>query len=85
MVGRIGGRPGPRFGYVQRRFNQVGVPAQERPRGDEQVVPAVSREQPRERGDDRPVRPRWPRSRDLAAEHRELMTQYQDFGVFRRL
>jgi hypothetical protein len=62
-----------------------GVPAQERPRGDEQVVSAVSGEQSRERGDDRSVRPRWPGSRDLAAEHRELMTQQQDLGVFRRL
>jgi hypothetical protein len=49
------------------------------------MVPAVSREQSRERGNDRPVRPRWPGSRDLAAEHRELMAQYQDLCVFGRL
>jgi hypothetical protein len=45
----------------------------------------MSREQTRERGKDRPVRPRRPGSRDLTAEHRELMTQYQDLGIFRRL
>jgi hypothetical protein len=49
------------------------------------MVPAVLREQSRERTNDRTVRPRWPRSRDLTAEHRELMTQYQDLGIFRRL
>jgi hypothetical protein len=68
----------PALGVGPTSFHQIGVPAQERPRGDEQMVPAVSREQSRERGKDRPVRPRWPGSGDLTTEHRELMAQYQD-------
>jgi hypothetical protein len=54
-------------------FHQIGVPAQERPRGDEQALPTASEEQPRERGNNRPVRPRRPGNGDLATKHRELM------------
>jgi hypothetical protein len=46
------------------------------------VQPKVPGEQPRERGDHGAVSPVWFRADDLAAQDRDLMTQYQDLRVF---
>ena len=42
---------------------------------------ARSGQQPGQRGQDRPVRPRQPRDSHLALEHGDLMAQDKDLGV----
>ena len=63
--------------------DEVGVPAQQGPRGDDQAQLAelAAGQQPGQRGQDRPVGPRQPRCLDLALEHGDLMAQDQDLGV----
>jgi hypothetical protein len=43
--------------------------------------PAVGRQQPGQRGQNRPVSPRQPRRLRLALEHGELVAQDEDLGV----
>jgi hypothetical protein len=56
--------------------DQVSVPAQQGPRGDDQVqlTEMTGRQQPGQCGQDRPVGPRQPRALDLPLEHGDLMT-----------
>ncbi len=63
--------------------DEVGVPAQQGPRGDDQAHPAelAARQQPGQRGQRRPVGPRQPRGLDLPLEHGDLVTQDQDLDV----
>ena len=79
-------RSRPAISPAMPRWPQVGFSvANCRTRADEQALPTVPGEQPRERGNNRPVRPRRPGNGDLATKHRELMPQYQDLCVFGRL
>jgi hypothetical protein len=54
--------------------------AKQSPRGDEQAQSAelAAGQQPGQHGQDRPVRPRQPRTLGLAPEHVHLMAQNQD-------
>ena len=63
--------------------DEVGVPAQEGARGDDQAQLAelTAGQQPGQRGHDRPVGPGQPRGLDLALEHGDLMAQDQDLGI----
>ena len=63
--------------------DQIGVPAQQGTRGDDQAQLAemTAGQQPGQRGQDRPVSPRQPRCLDLALEHGDLMAQDEDLGV----
>jgi len=63
--------------------HQSGVPAQQGSRGDDQaqLTKLDAGQQPGQRGQDRPVRPRQHRFADLALEHGELMPQEQDLRV----
>ena len=63
--------------------DQIGVPAQQGPQRDDQaqLTEPAAGQYPRQRGQDRPVGPRQPRSLDLTLEHSDLMTQDQDLGV----
>ncbi len=64
---------------------EIGVPAQQRARRHEQPPTTGSGQQPRQRADHRPIRPRRPRPCHLPTQHRELMTQDEDLRVFRPL
>jgi hypothetical protein len=57
------------------------MPAQDRLGRDEERSPALARDQSRQGGDDRPVRPGEPRPGDLTAKDRHLVTQHQDLCV----
>lgn len=59
------------------------MPAQQGPRETDQVQLAVAavRQEPRQRGQDRPVRPRQSRCLDLALERGDLMAQDEDLGI----
>jgi hypothetical protein len=63
--------------------DQVGVPAQQRPQGDDQarLAELAAGKQPGQRGQDRPVGPRQPGSLDLALQRSDLMVQDQDLRV----
>jgi hypothetical protein len=63
--------------------DQVGVPAQHGPRGDDQaqLAEVAAGQQPGQRGQDSPVSPGQPLGFDLALEHGDLMAQDQDLGV----
>ena len=65
-------------------LDKIGVPAQHRPRGDDQaqLPEAAPGQQPGQRRQDRPVGPRQLRRLDLALEDGNLMTQEQDLGIF---
>jgi hypothetical protein len=64
--------------------NEVGVPAQQGPRGDDQpqLAELAAGQQPGQRGQDCPVGPRQLRRLDLTLEDGDLMTQNQDLGIF---
>jgi hypothetical protein len=47
------------------------------------VRPPLARQQPRQRGEHRTIRPRQPRRADLAAQHGYLMPQRHDLDVLR--
>jgi hypothetical protein len=59
------------------------MPAQQGQGRDDQAQLAEldARQEPGQRGQDRPVGPGQPRSLDLALEHSDLMAQDQDLGV----
>jgi hypothetical protein len=63
--------------------NEVGVPAQQGPRGDDQpqLAELAARQQSGQRGQDRPVGPRQPRRLDLTLEDSDLMAQNQHLGI----
>jgi hypothetical protein len=63
--------------------DEVGVPAQQGPRGHDQAQPAelAAWQPPGQRGQDRPVGPRQPRGLDLPLEHSDLMPQNKDLGI----
>ncbi len=63
--------------------NEVGVPAQQGPRGDDQAQLAdlATRQQPGQRGQHHSVGPRQPRRLDLTLEDGDLMAQNQDRGI----
>jgi hypothetical protein len=63
--------------------DEVGVPAQQGARGDDQAQPAelAAGQQAGERGQHRPVGPRQPRGLDLPLEDSDLVGQDQDLRV----
>ena len=62
---------------------QPAVPGQHRRRSHrEHLRPVVPGDQPRQRGQPRPIRRLVPHARDLAAQHRILVAQNQQLGVF---
>jgi hypothetical protein len=63
--------------------DQAGAPAQQGRRGDDQAqLPELAaRQQPGQRGQHRPIRPRQPAGLDLPLKHADLMAQDQDLGV----
>ena len=63
--------------------DQVGVPAQQGTRGDDeaQLAEVPAGQQPGQRGQDRPVCPGQPRHPDLVLEPDDLVAQDQDLGV----
>ena len=63
--------------------DQVGVPAQQGARGDDQaqLAEVAAGQQPGQRGQDRPVGPGQPRCPGLALEHGDLVAQDEDLGV----
>jgi hypothetical protein len=65
-------------------LDEIGVPAQQRPRGGNplQLTEPAGRQQPGQRGQNRPVSPGQPRRPRLALEHGELVAQDEDLGVF---
>ena len=64
-------------------LDQVGVPAQQGARADDQAQAAevAAGQQPGQRGQDRAISPGQPRGFDLALEHGDLVAQDQDLGV----
>ncbi|SDM25160.1 hypothetical protein SAMN05421869_13914 [Nonomuraea jiangxiensis] len=64
---------------------EIGVPAQQRARCHEQPLTTGWRQQSRQCADHRPIRPRRPGPCHLPAQHRELMTQDENFRVLRLL
>jgi hypothetical protein len=64
-------------------WHPTGVPAQQGSRGGDQAqLPKLAaRQQPDQRGQHRPVRPRQPRGLDLTLKHGDLVAQDQDLGV----
>ena len=64
-------------------LDQVGVPAQQGPRGDDQayLAEAARGQQPGQRGQDRPVSPGQPRCSSMALENGELVAQDEDLRV----
>jgi hypothetical protein len=64
-------------------LDQVGVPAQQGPRGADQaqLAEVPSRQQPCQRGQDRAVGPGQPRHPDPALQDGDLVAQDEDLGV----
>jgi hypothetical protein len=64
-------------------LDQVGVPAQQGPRRDDQahLAEAARRQHPGQRGQDRPVSPGQPGCWSMALENCELVAQDEDLGV----
>jgi hypothetical protein len=65
--------------------DQPAVPGQQRARRDQPAGAQHGWQQPGQRRQDRPIGPGRFGPDDLAAEHRDLMTQHQDLRVLRRL
>ena len=63
--------------------DQVGVPAQQSPRGDDQahLAELAAGQHLGQRGQDRPVGPGQPRCLYPALQHGDLVTQDEDLGV----
>jgi hypothetical protein len=63
--------------------DEVGVPAQQGPGGDDQLQLAelTAGQQPGQRGQHRPVGPRQLRRLDLTPEDGDLVAQDQDLGI----
>jgi len=55
--------------------DQAAVPGQQRRGGDQPTPAQPARQDPTQRAQHRPVRPRQPRCADLAAQHRHLVAQ----------
>ena len=83
MACAVRGRPGSAARVGPAPPDQVGVPAQQGARGDDQAQLAemAAGQQPGQRGQDRPVGPGQPRCPDLALEHGDLVAQDEDLGV----
>jgi hypothetical protein len=64
---------------------QRAVPATNRLRPHEQTAPPVTRKHPGQRGEDHPIPGSATRSRHLSPQHRQLVTQNQDFNLVRGL
>jgi hypothetical protein len=60
------------------------MPAQQRLWLDKQPAPSWSGQQPRQRGEYRPVGPVDPWPGHLASQHRDLVAQHQQLGILRR-
>jgi hypothetical protein len=63
--------------------DQVGVLAQQGPRGNDQtqLAETAAEQQPGQRGQDRPVGPGQPRCPDLALKHGDLVAQDEDLSI----
>jgi hypothetical protein len=61
------------------------VPAQQRGRGDDPMVPELTRQSTDQGGQDGPVRPGQAWRADLATENGNFVTQHQQFGKDRGL
>ena len=80
---RSPGAPRPARGVGPVLPDEVSVPAQQGPRGNDQpqLAELAVRQQPGQSGQHRAVGPRQPRARDLTLEHGDLMPQDQDLSV----
>jgi hypothetical protein len=58
-------------------LDQTAMPSQQRGRGDDPVLTEVTGQQPGQRGQHRPVRPRGPWATGLSAQHGDLVAQHQ--------
>ena len=67
------------FGAAQ--GDQAAVPPQDGAGGDQPVHPQPPRQEPDQRGEDRPVGPVQPGPRTGAAQHGDLMPQHEQLGV----
>ncbi len=61
------------------------MPAQNRVRSHEEHRPAITTEHTSERGEERTVLQLETRTRDLASQHSELMTQHEDLDILRTI
>ena len=64
--------------------DQLAMPTQQRRRAHGQTRPGVSRQRPRERGEDRSIDGTEPRSQRLPAQDRQLVPEHQDLELFDR-
>jgi hypothetical protein len=64
--------------------DQLPMPPQQRGWLDKQPTPVWARQQPRQSGQHRPVRPVDPRTSDVASQHRDLVAQHQRLGILGR-
>jgi len=62
---------------------QTTMPSQQRARRDDPRHPHMSRQESRQRGQHRPIRPVQPRPTNLPTQHRDLMTQDQQLSDHR--
>ena len=69
---------------VQCRLTSQGCHDKSR-RGDEAMLSHPPRQQPGQRGQHRPIRPRQIRSADLTAQDRYLVTENEQLGGLRRV
>jgi hypothetical protein len=65
--------------------DQPAVPGQQRGRGDDPMPPQLARKGLNERGQHGPVWPGQARTPDWAAQHGDLVAQYQQLGGHRRI
>ena len=62
-------------------LHQPTVPAEQRLRRYEEGTPLLGRDEPRKQRDQGAVGPTEPSTADLAAKHRQLVTEDEDLGV----
>jgi hypothetical protein len=74
-------RPSRSAGASPLARDQATVPVHDGARGDQTVRSQPSREQPDQRGEDRPVGPVQPGPRIGPAQHGYLVPQHQELGV----
>jgi hypothetical protein len=74
-----------RAGLSPSAGDQVAMPAQQGPRGDQQTQPPLFGQQPCQRGGQGAFGPRCRRGFRGTRQHRQLLTQHEDLGVLGRL
>jgi hypothetical protein len=75
----VSSRVGPAAGH------ELGMPAQQRSRRDQPDLSELGGQQPGQGAEERPVDPRQRRALIGSAQHRDLVSQYEDLGVLGRV